>query len=328
MKRGLMIAALPLVLGGCLPILPPAIQLASTGLSGVAFLATGKSTTDHLLSAAADEDCSLMRVAFGDHPCRAYENAAEKPLTELVAYYPGDGDDWVDQEFIPEGHVSGTTMLSLETVANPDASETTFEDPSVQKPVFVAVENVTGKEEEAAEFPGSFDASLETFDRLGVSGFAPLKANFDLEPVTVEGASENVVLPVSALGSWKLKSEDVILEPMFEPAVQPDSMSVLPVLRPSQKKSDKHAEVLTEDHFVMLGSFKKRGRAEELKEKVAAKPSAETVLPAPVIMSVRLRGSLWHRVAVGPFTGGEAVTMASSLEPIFGKKPWAAKIAD
>ncbi len=88
---------LPVLLCGCLPVIPPAISLATTGFSGLALFATGKTPSDYVISAAADEDCSMLRVVFGDQPCRAYDDESSKPMTELVAYYPGDADDWVDR---------------------------------------------------------------------------------------------------------------------------------------------------------------------------------------------------------------------------------------
>ena len=100
MRYGMAVAMVPMMvpilLGGYLPVLPPAISLVSAGFSSFVMVSTGKSTADHVISAAADEDCSMLRVVFGEEPCRAYDGDTEKPLTELVAYYPGDRDDWVD----------------------------------------------------------------------------------------------------------------------------------------------------------------------------------------------------------------------------------------
>ncbi len=51
---------LPLLLTGC--ALPPVVTVASLVADGVSFVTTGKSTTDHAISALADEDCALLRV--------------------------------------------------------------------------------------------------------------------------------------------------------------------------------------------------------------------------------------------------------------------------
>ncbi len=51
---------LPLLfLTGC--AIPPAVTIASLVLDGVSYVSTGKSTTDHAISAFANEDCALLR---------------------------------------------------------------------------------------------------------------------------------------------------------------------------------------------------------------------------------------------------------------------------
>ena len=48
------------LLAGC--AVPPAVTIASLAFDGLSYATTGKSTTDHALSAVASEDCALMRV--------------------------------------------------------------------------------------------------------------------------------------------------------------------------------------------------------------------------------------------------------------------------
>jgi hypothetical protein len=57
-------------------------------------LTTGKSTTDHVISAARDQDCAMHRIAFGDDMCRQYASESDKPITVYDARFPGDADDW------------------------------------------------------------------------------------------------------------------------------------------------------------------------------------------------------------------------------------------
>lgn len=94
MKKALAIAGLPLLMGGCIPLLPLPISIASTGLSGLAILTTGKSTTDHVISAARDQDCAVHRVAFGDNICQRYKSKSAKPLTVYDEEFPGDHEQW------------------------------------------------------------------------------------------------------------------------------------------------------------------------------------------------------------------------------------------
>lgn len=62
-----LIALAPLLLGGC--ALPLPVQIASWAVDGVSLLATGKSVTDHGISAVAKKDCAMWRVATTGEIC-------------------------------------------------------------------------------------------------------------------------------------------------------------------------------------------------------------------------------------------------------------------
>ena len=66
-----MSAALAASLGGC--GLPGAVVVAGYAADGASYLVTGKSATDHALSAAVDRDCALLRLAANEKPCRISE---------------------------------------------------------------------------------------------------------------------------------------------------------------------------------------------------------------------------------------------------------------
>ena len=55
------------VAGGCVAI-PPAIVIASYVIDVGSFVATGKTSTDHAISALAQQDCALMYI-FEGHLC-------------------------------------------------------------------------------------------------------------------------------------------------------------------------------------------------------------------------------------------------------------------
>ncbi len=57
--RRIAILLAPFLLAGC--ALPPAVTWASLSADGISYIATGKSTTDHAVSAIAHEDCALHR---------------------------------------------------------------------------------------------------------------------------------------------------------------------------------------------------------------------------------------------------------------------------
>jgi hypothetical protein len=58
----------PFLVAGC--ALPPAVMVASLAADGVSYAATGKSTTDHAISAIAEEDCALLRVVKEESVCK------------------------------------------------------------------------------------------------------------------------------------------------------------------------------------------------------------------------------------------------------------------
>jgi hypothetical protein len=69
MMRSLAFLFVPLLAAGC--ALPPALTIASFAADGISYIATGKSTTDHALSAIASEDCALLRAVQEQPICVA-----------------------------------------------------------------------------------------------------------------------------------------------------------------------------------------------------------------------------------------------------------------
>ena len=67
----ILVLALPLFVGGC--FLPVNMTIVSLVVNGFSVAATGKGTADHALSAIANQDCALLRVAKSEAVCRASE---------------------------------------------------------------------------------------------------------------------------------------------------------------------------------------------------------------------------------------------------------------
>ncbi len=80
MKRLFAVAA-ALALGSC--GLPPVVNLASFALDGMSLLSTGKSVSDHVLSAAAEKDCAVWRLVKNEDVCREYD--ADKKSRVVLA---------------------------------------------------------------------------------------------------------------------------------------------------------------------------------------------------------------------------------------------------
>lgn len=97
MRRILTLSA-AFLLAGC--AVAPAVTIASLAVDGLSYATTGKSTTDHALSAVASEDCALMRVLQEKAICSPEETQvgmADQPETlEPVAAVDAIA---VEQEF-------------------------------------------------------------------------------------------------------------------------------------------------------------------------------------------------------------------------------------
>lgn len=91
-----------LFLAGC--ALPPVITLASLAASGASYATTGKSTSDHAISAVVGEDCALHRI-FGDE---AVCDPNGEVLIVLVGAKTADEDWYLD----PESGLSASPELA------------------------------------------------------------------------------------------------------------------------------------------------------------------------------------------------------------------------
>jgi hypothetical protein len=80
MTRVAALAVLMFTLAGC--ALPPAFQIASLMAEGISLGATGKTTTDHIISAARQQDCALYRALNEDPICRD-TTVARRPIGDV-----------------------------------------------------------------------------------------------------------------------------------------------------------------------------------------------------------------------------------------------------
>jgi sporulation related protein len=76
-RHPLLFILAPILLSGC--AIPPAITIASYVLDGVSYAATGKSVSDHGISAVAGRDCATFRILKGENPCRGEPTELRDP---------------------------------------------------------------------------------------------------------------------------------------------------------------------------------------------------------------------------------------------------------
>ncbi len=80
--RHIWLLAACLGLGGC--VLPPGVTYFSFALDGVSLVTTGKSVSDHALSAAVEKDCAMWRLLQEQDikaVCREYADESETAIT-------------------------------------------------------------------------------------------------------------------------------------------------------------------------------------------------------------------------------------------------------
>jgi hypothetical protein len=106
-----------LFLAGC--AVPPALTVASFVADGVSYVATGKSTTDHAISAVMRQDCALLRVVQDKALC----DPDGEVLVELVGTTGAADENGADPgDFNLQDHGSETVWKSareVETVELP-----------------------------------------------------------------------------------------------------------------------------------------------------------------------------------------------------------------
>ncbi len=98
MRRYPIKALTGLILAGSLAgYASPAVFVATQAASGVSYLTTGKGTTDHVISAALEEDCALHRAIRGNAVCQPRAEDRQIQTASLGDWPPAadftDGDD-------------------------------------------------------------------------------------------------------------------------------------------------------------------------------------------------------------------------------------------
>lgn len=76
LKIAAMVTLVPSV-GSCITALPPAVQVASLAFDGISFASTGKTMSDHAISAVTAQDCAMVRALRGQAVCARDAQLAE-----------------------------------------------------------------------------------------------------------------------------------------------------------------------------------------------------------------------------------------------------------
>lgn len=340
------VIGLPLLLGGCLPL---PITIATYALSGVSLVTSGKSTTDHVISAATDQDCSLSRPVFGGNICRGLGPGEEgRTHAVTVSHYPADqldggvvpasssraGELVVNQQDSGPVQIAIGIPFGLPVERHDDNPAVTVSTAIAARPEAVQVETPNSfAEVEAQLTPTPLTSTPLQVTEKVVS--APLAAPIlsptkpeKLEPIqlaalpSVQSTEEKGVAlaPVAPIASGLAASLETAVPEVLKPEAEADRLLPMPAPRPKQLAALKTSKVraLSSGRYLILGSVTDRRWAEDL--------ASQYRELSPVVLKAYVGGMKRYRVAVGPLGHHEASQLKNRLGRVAGKRPWIATL--
>ena len=78
-----LVAILALGLGGC--SIPTPVSIATYAVDGFSYAVTGKSMSDHALSAVLEQDCAMLRMVQGRLVCRDEGDTYDEEIRQALA---------------------------------------------------------------------------------------------------------------------------------------------------------------------------------------------------------------------------------------------------
>ena len=297
-KRRLFASVIPVAVSGCIPL---PVSIASTAISGLSYITTGKSSTDHVISATIEEDCALANPVFGEPVCDDIDG--ETPYL-TVAAYPGDQDD-SGEPFVGFNNVD-------EPIGNLAAKKNAFGTTNEDR--LAALARFAGDDQPVVV--QGVELTREGVDRLVATRVAAA-------PVTNRTvASAPAVAP-------QIPKREVILAPLAAPKDAPKPSGTTAIEAPSVKARPVAEEMQTvtadvsvvsdrvvveSGRYLVLGSFRSLDRAEDLAGRYLDQGAR--------ILEASIEGKTWNRVALGPMSAEKAETLRSKLGLVGGKEPW------
>ncbi|MEQ9334981.1 SPOR domain-containing protein [Thalassobaculum sp.] len=315
MKRNLVVALMPLALGGCLPL---PITIATTAFSGISYLTSGKSTTDHVLSATMEQDCALTRPVFGEPFCRDVGPDGEgRTPSVTVASYPGDRDGVTDEARIAALHHGALDLSGVDG----DVQQIAIAPRFLAPPPRVSVAGIIVTKDQIIPAPQT--RALPIAADASWSDLVPVKT-IEVAPLA---APEPLAAPATASASGSPALRDAASQDAATQAVVPKAPAPRPVASSAPKRVAAVAIAPTAvvaaagdaDRWVVLGSFRDPERARVMASRFAGHD--------PSILEATVEGGQWHRVAIGPLTGGQARQVRDGLGRVDGQRPWVVRTA-
>jgi hypothetical protein len=303
MRTTIIIGAIVL-LAGCVAI-PPAISIASWAVNGASLMISGKSVSDHAISAVLDQDCAMWRILKGDPIC--------------VDYPAEDGSVMVAELEPPVdlNEINGADDAISATAATADE----FEAGQAVQVAAIAAGDVDADHAYYSRYLGvpalpsdladGDDVDAETAAGPAIEGptllasIAPAAGTADDDRLDFEPPVPAVVVPVvgASVTAWSLEpaaAVSVAQKPSSQPAPGKSIVTASSTADPLRSRLVlASAEVRAEPEirpairYVVIGSF----RRVELARVHAAKYGDLR----PSIVEARVEGRLQRRVVTGPF---------------------------
>ena len=289
--RATIIVVAILLLAGCVAI-PPAVSIASWAINGVSYLASGKSVSDHAISAVLDQDCATWRILKGDPICVDYpaEDGAvavaenEQPAT----FEPFDDETEADRE---GASTAGLTIAALE------GPEPVW--PEGDLPEFAGspylwapdTDNIIAGPPEPR--PTQVTTSVAATDLAPTAGTADDDLLASLRP-----AAPVVPIVGASLGAWRLETVSNV-HAAWEAAVAPRTSSdaIASTGVPALVLATTERPRAADERYVVIGSFRKSELAFTHAEQYGALE--------PIVLGSLVDGRPRNRVVTGPFPKAE-----------------------
>ncbi|SDG43509.1 MULTISPECIES: SPOR domain-containing protein [Thalassobaculum] len=298
MKRIIAVAAMPLLLGGCLPI---PVTIASTAISGISYMKTGKFSADHVLSAFVEQDCEFSRPIMGEAICHDIDPASAAASERVVvAAYPGDRDNGSFRS-------NNDPVISLGAMKIDGVQE--------EPTVVAAALSVSPPPRAPIETPG--------LAKPEASSLAVLAAPKSAVPASMPPVPIARPASISSTVAAPATSVSAPIDPWTPPAgyTRGDrSARAMPAALTAAAPIDAPVDVFGQatassaPRYIVVGSVRESGRAKGLAERFADRKAE--------IQSVEVDGHVWHRVLIGPYGLQEARVARSDLGEVDGQQPW------
>ncbi|WP_430469837.1 SPOR domain-containing protein [Thalassospira lucentensis] len=311
MKKILVVAA-PLLLSAC----GGPVELTVAKLAGdlISYVTTGKSTTDHAVSVVADRDCALHRPLFSDDVCKDDDTILAEQASALAVM----GEPEIKQEIRtarPEIYAVNAPAEDWSRPASPSSvSKTVIKtDLPPRAPEAKAAETVSEPVSEVKVAAASDELPSRTMTQYARTN----------DPLNVEAEANAAIAgyvptesPADVAGETKTAAlvDTTIMSDTVERATKPvetdangDAMAgdVLTVPLPGE--------------YVVLASFSNQARAHSALELYHEYQ--------PRLISAKVKGRDFLRVAVGPLSAEHANDLRLLAAKKGVKDPWIVGIA-